>query len=115
MQYFSCSYLWNKLCALRRAAERFAIPFASPVQAAQIRLPAGLLPARNAAHVRQMVGDALVAVDAFSLVNRERWWATEARGDCFVMSMESALWQLLHSSESLDLKRAHSCAASSSR
>ena len=41
--------------------------------------------------------------------------ATEARGDCFVMSIESVLWQLRHSSESLALKRAHSCNASSSR
>src|SRR6516162_9214269 len=31
------------------------------------------------------------------------------------MSMDSALWQLRHSSESLALKRAHSCSASSSR
>src|SRR3954462_8537782 len=55
------------------------------------------------------------SMQSFSLVKRKRWWATEALGDCLVMSRESALWQLRHSSESLDLKRAHSCAASSSR
>src|SRR6478752_8762201 len=55
------------------------------------------------------------SMQVFSLVNRKRWCATEARGDCLVMSMESALWQLRHSRESLALKRAHSCAASSSR
>jgi hypothetical protein len=62
------------------------------------------------------VDDALVAVDAGLLAReQEGWWATEARGDCFVMSIESVLWQLRHSRESLALKRAHSCSASSSR
>src|SRR4051812_35689756 len=55
------------------------------------------------------------SMQVFSPVNRKRWCATEARGDCLVMSMDSALWQLRHSSESLALKRAHSCSASSSR
>src|SRR4029078_1538580 len=55
------------------------------------------------------------SMQVFSFVNQKRWCATEARGDCRVMSMDSALWQLRHSSESLALNRAHSCSASSSR
>src|SRR6478736_1019777 len=55
------------------------------------------------------------SMQVFSFVNKKRWCATAARGDCRVMSIDSALWQLRHSSESLALKRAHSCSASSSR
>src|SRR4029079_1462362 len=55
------------------------------------------------------------SMQVFSFVNKKRWSATEARGDCRVMSIDSALWQLRHSSESLALNRAHSCNASSSR
>src|SRR6476661_2407000 len=55
------------------------------------------------------------SMQVFSFVNKKRWCATEARGDCRVMSIDSALWQLRHSSESLALNRAHSCNANSSR
>jgi hypothetical protein len=53
------------------------------------------------------------SMQVFSPGNRKRWCATDARGDCLVMSIDAALWQLRHSSESLALSRDHSCSASS--
>ena len=80
------------------------------------RRTAALLPARDAAHVRQLVRDALVAIDA-GLLAGEQEALMRLRGAraCLVMSIDSALWQLRHSSESLAFSRAHSCIASSSR
>ena len=78
---------------------------------------AALLPAGDAAHVGQLVGDALVAIDAGLLAGEQEALVRDRRRAalCLVMSMDSALWQLRHSSESLALSRAHSCCASSSR
>src|SRR5437763_14615146 len=73
----------SAFCVLRGAkSKRFAVPqnypFAPTVQAAQNPTPA-LLPAGNAAHVGQVVGDALVAVDA-GLLSREQEALVRHRG-----------------------------------